>query len=377
MSGFFAGGLDLFVMRPYDVSGYIARCARASLPPQRVSTIYDIAEQVGVSTATVSRALNGDQCVSSDTKARIEHAATKLNYRPHVTAKSLALQKTDTLAVVIPVRANDFYVNVLRGMQDALDESETTFDLIIFAATNPDRADAQVQRASQRGRSEGLLLLSMTPTDAQTDHLLRAELPTVLVDAEHDEFASVAVDNVLGGYLATSHLLSQGYTRIAHITVPPVSSPAAERRRGYEKALHEAGQPVDPHWVVECGSPPYEYTEASGYDAMNALLRRSERPDAVFAVSDTLALGALKAANEAGVTVPSDIALIGFDDIRASQYVGLSTLRQPMREIGRRAVATLLARTSGTADDAAPASTVLEPRLIERATSQPSPSAPT
>ncbi len=338
-----------------------------------MATIYDIAERAEVSTATVSRVLNGSSRVSSETRERVEDAARALNYRPHVTAKSLARQKTDTLAVVIPVMANDFYVNVLRGMQEALEQRATDLDLIAFAASNPQQATNQIDRASQRGRSEGLLLLSMTPSKAVADRLIRGDLPVALVDAEHSGFDSVSMDNVLGGYLATKHLIDQGFRRIAHITVPPSESvAAAQRLEGYKKALREAGRPVEDALIVERGEPPYEFREETGKEAMGVLIDMTPPPDAVFAVSDTLALGALEVAQERGVRIPDEVALIGFDDLRVSRYIGLSTLSQPMRELGTLAVEKLLLRLQDPGRS--PSSTVFRPTLVARTTSQnPSP----
>ena len=325
-----------------------------------------------VSTATVSRVLNGSTRVAEETRSRVEKAAEELSYRPHVSAKSLARQETNTLSVVIPVLANDFYVNVLRGMQEALRQADTDFDLIVFAASNPDQAKEQIERASQRGRSDGLLLLSMTPSEEQASRLKYAELPVVLVDAEHSDFDSVSMDNVLGGYTATLHLIEQAYERIGHITVPPGESlTAAQRRSGYEKALQEAGYAVEDELIVECGEPPYEFREEYGYEAMRNLLNLSSPPDAVFAVSDALALGALNAIDEAGVTVPHDVAVIGFDDIRVSHYIGLSTLRQPMREMGQLAIDKLLAQLRDP--KRTPSSTVFAPHLVRRSTSMPDP----
>lgn len=323
-----------------------------------------------MSTATVSRVLNESARVSEGTRKRVEAAVEALNYRPHVTAKSLARQKSDTLSVVIPVMANDFYINVLRGMQEALDQNDAGYDLIAFAASNPHQAGKQIERASKRGRSEGLLLLSMTPSDEGAERLSRADIPVVLVDAAHPAFDSVAMDNVLGGYLATQHLIDEGFERIAHVTVPADESvAAAERLEGYKEALRDAGRTVESGLVVPRGEPPYEFREETGHEAMMVLLEQDDPPDAVFAVSDTLALGALDAVKTRGLSVPDDVALVGFDDLRVSRYVGLSTLSQPMRELGTLAVEKLLRRLHDP--DRSPSSTVFKPSLIVRASSTP------
>lgn len=337
-----------------------------------MATIYDIAEQAEVSTATVSRVLNGSGRVSEETRQRVETVAQRLNYQPHLSAKSLARQKTDVLSVVIPVMANNFYVNVMRGIQEALDEKAPNYDLIAFTASNLGRASMQIERASQRGRSDGLMLLSVVPRPEDLRRLRAMDVPVVLVDSQHPEFDSIAMDNVLGGYLATRHLIEQGFERIAHLTVPQAESVvASQRREGYEKALQEAERPVEECLVVERGVPPYEFREDTGRDAMAAVLDMKPRPDAVFAVSDTLALGAMETAKARGVAVPEEIAIIGFDDIRVSRYVGLSTLSQPMRAMGKRAVETLLQRLD--VPHRSPASTIFSPSLVERATTRKPP----
>jgi LacI family transcriptional regulator len=325
-------------------------------------TIYDIARKASVSIATVSRVLNNHPRVAVDTRRRVLMAAEEMNYRPHASARSLAQQKSHVITAVIPVVTNYFYMEILRGMQDALEDSE--FDLVIFAASAPEFIGGQLERALQRGRSDGLVLLSARPTDEQSKMLYSARQPVVLVDAIHSAFDSVAVDNTKGGHIATQHLARLGRRRIAHLTITPENPPAAHRRQGYEQALREAGYPVDRDLIVASGKRPYGFVEEAGYEAMKQLLHKVPLPDAVFAASDMQALGALQAIREEGLSVPDDIAVVGFDNIKIAAYVGLSTLSQPMYEMGRLAAQKLINRLGS--EDMPTSHTIFAPRLIPR-----------
>ena len=340
------------------------------------STIYDLAEHVGVSIATVSRALSGRGHVAASTRERIFAAAHELGYEPDVSARSLARQRTHLVSVVVPSLTSSFYMEVIHGIQDRLAESD--YDLLVFPARDPEHVDAPVRRALQKGRADGLLLASTPLTAERAAVLMDARNPVILVDSSHPAFDSVSVNNREGGFTATQHLLDAGRRRIAHIAPNAVSVPGAERRRGYEDALRAAGRALDPGLVVETGTlERHGFTEEEGRVAMERLLARPERPDAVFAASDAQALGALGAIQRAGLRVPDDIALVGFDDVPASAYVGLTTLRQPMYEMGRVATEKLLQRLAEP--DRPVSTTAFAASLVARATtgaSAPTPAAP-
>ena len=326
------------------------------------TTIYDIAEQAGVSTSTVSRVFNDTSRVKAETRQRVLDAARGLNYRPHVSAQNLARQRTNLIVVVMPVVANHFYMNVMRGLQHVL--SAHDLDMTVHVPAHPEDPDKRLARATQPGRSDGLLLLSTPLTDEWVQRLHSAAPPFVLVDAQHPGVESIAVDNERGGYEATKHLIDRGYRRIGHITAHPEPPPGTQRREGYERALREAGLPVDPDRIASSDVRPFVFAEEGGYHAMKILLERDPGIEAVFASSDMQALGALRAAEEAGRHVPDDLALVGFDDIELSRYVGLTTLRQPARAIGRRAAEQLICRMENTDDTVS--STLFVPKLIVR-----------
>ncbi len=331
-------------------------------------TIYDIAKEADVSIATVSRVFNDNPRVSPATRERVLHVAQGLNYQPHVSAQSLARQNTHLITAVIPVVANYFYMEIIRGMQEVLLESD--YDLIMYAAPKPEAVGSQLERAAQRGRSEGLLVLSTPLSEQRAKRLKASKRPVVLVDALHPDFDSISVDNRKGAYMATRHLIERGFERIAHVTIKPEAPPATERRRGYEEALREAGMKVEPALIAASDKKPFGFVEEAGYEAMLTILSRSPRPDAVFVASDVQALGAMRALREHGLRVPDDVALVGFDDIQVSEYVGLTTLRQPTYEMGKLAVQKLLQRI-GSPEHPTTA-TVFSPSLIVRTSSEAS-----
>lgn len=327
-------------------------------------TIYDIAEKAAVSIATVSRVFNNNARVSAATRERVLAVARSLHYQPNVSAQSLARQNTHLISAIIPVMTNYFYMEIIRGIQDALSASH--YDLIVYASPKPEETAIQLERAAQRGRAEGLLMLSTPLLPAQVKRLKSAKMPAVLIDAYHPDFDSITVDNVKGAYMATRHLLDRGYRDVGHITVFPEPLPATQRREGYEKALRDAGLSLDGSMVAASERQPYGFCEEAGYEATRVLLQRSTRLDSIFVASDIQALGAIRYLQEQGISVPNDLAVVGFDDIRISEFVGLTTLRQPMYEMGKLAVEKLLLRIE--APERPTANTVFSPTLVERGT---------
>ncbi len=329
-------------------------------------TIYDIAEKASVSIATVSRVLNKNPRVSPETRARVLKVADDLGYEPHPSAQSLARRKSSLVSAVIPMVTNYFFMEVLRGLQARL--AQTEYDLLVYSARTMEEVGTQLERALHRGRSAGVLLFSSPIRPPQLARVRRSGQPTVLVDCFHSEFDSVSIDNEQGGYLAARHLIDQGRERIAIIMANPGSVPAADRLKGYRRALEESGMdPVDAHIVASHDEETHGYTESHGREAMEQLLARDPVPDAVFATSDLQALGAFSAIRDAGLTVPSDVSIVGFDDIRLSEHLGLSTLRQPMYDLGRLATEKLLTRIAEP--DRLPTHTVLSPHLVKRGSS--------
>ncbi|MEZ4702123.1 MAG: LacI family DNA-binding transcriptional regulator [Rhodothermales bacterium] len=346
----------------------IYRASAAQRPAKDMrqeATIYDIAKAAGVSIATVSRVFNNSPRVSAATRDRVCASARELGYVPHPSARSLARRQSHWISAVIPMMTSYFYLEVLRGVQDSLLCSD--FDLVVHSAASMETIDDQLTGVLQRGRSAGVLLFS-TPLEADRLSMLRAtRQPVVLVDVYHSAFDSVSIDNELGGYMATRHLIEQGYRRIGIVTANVASVPSVERAQGYRRALREAGIPFEEALVHASDDPDYHgFTEDAGRVAMESFLEMDAPPDAVFAVSDIQALGAMQVVQERGV---QGIGLIGFDDIMISKYVGLSTLRQPMYEMGRVALEKLLRRIE--TPERPISQTHFNPRLVPRASSAP------
>ncbi|GAB5518282.1 MAG: LacI family DNA-binding transcriptional regulator [Rhodothermales bacterium] len=329
-------------------------------------TIYDIANEAGVSIATVSRVFNNHPRVSDTTRARILDLADTMGYMPHVSARSLAQQTTNLVSAVIPMLGNYFFIEVIRGLQDRLAESD--FDLLVYSAHGIDDVDAQLERALQRGRSAGVMLFSTPLLPQHVKRLKRRNHPVVLVDSFHPEFDSVSVDNTLGGKLATQHLIEEGCTRIGLISGNALSVPARDRREGYQHALSEAGLTANPRLVaVSDDEEEHGYNEREGYALVKQLLESGVTFDGLFVASDIQALGVLRALHDHGIRCPEEVKVVGFDDIKISEYVGLSTMRQPMYEMGRLAVEKTLHRIGQP--DHPTSHTLFAPKLIGRDTS--------
>lgn len=323
------------------------------------STIYDIANQAGVSIATVSRVLNNSANVSTSTRDRVLAVSDRLGYHPDALAQGLAKKRTRLITAIVPVLSNHFFMEVLAGMQDKLQDYD--YDLNIYNVKVGDALEDQVEYMVKRGTAEGYVIISIHMTDPKAETMRRMKVPMVLIDDYHPSFDSVSVDSVDGAYEATRYLCAQGHTRIGMIAANPTSKPSIDRTRGYRMALADAGLTVDES-LIRSGDDLNRdgFTEQNGYDAMMRLLSSPTPPDACFCCSDIQALGAIKAMRDHGSHIP----LIGFDDIKFSEFVGLSTMSQPMYHMGFMAIEKLLRRIEHP--DAEITHTVYSPKLVVR-----------
>ncbi len=323
------------------------------------STIYDIAKQAGVSIATVSRVFNHSNNVSESTRQKVMAVAEKVGYHPQAYAQGLASKKSNTIMVVVPVISNYFFMEVLGGIQDKL--GELGYELNIFNVTADDHLFEQVEHVLKRRWAEGYLFISIHLDDSQWSQLTKYNVPITLVDEHFEGFDSVSVDNVQGAYRATKCLLDKGYRRVAMLSALKSSKPIRDRLLGYQKALSERGIDFCESLVIS-GDSLYRdgFTERGGYEAMKKMLDMEEKPDACFCASDIQAVGALKAMKDTGKSIP----IIGYDDIELSEYIGLSTIRQPMRDMGFYATQNLIERMKNT--DKAISQTIYSPELIHR-----------
>ncbi|MDA0875093.1 MAG: LacI family DNA-binding transcriptional regulator [Bacteroidetes bacterium] len=330
-------------------------------------TIYDIAEAAGVSIATVSRVFNDNPRVSDATRATVLEVAERLGYQPHVSARSLARRQTETISAIVPMLSNYFYAEVLKGLQDRM--SASSFDLLVFSAPTLDEIEGQVEKALHRGRSAGVMLFSAPVRGELERQLQRSDLPVVLVDCYHPGFDSISTDNRRGGEIAADYFLSTGMTAPAVLMANPHSIPASHRMEGFRSRMQEAGLVLPKERVIVSSTGYHDgFNEQSGFEGMTKLLRSGQIPDAVFATSDVQAIGAIDAMRQAGVDVPGQVQVIGFDDLPIARYLGLTTLRQPMHEMGARAFDLLTERMNKPA--AAVAHTVFAPTLVVRQTTR-------
>ncbi len=332
-------------------------------------TIRDVARQAGVGLGTVSRVLNNSPLVSEGTRQRVLEVITELDYVPSPSARRLSLGKTHSVAVIVSFLTRPVSVERLRGVASTM--ASTEYDLVIYHVETPERRDACFRDLPRRERVDGVLILSLNPRDQDVAQLAAADVPIVLVDASHPALHSlnqVIVDDVAGGRVATQHLIELGHHRIGFVGDEPYRgfsfSSSADRLRGYRQALETAGVPFRPDYCRQGKHGRYEARRLAG-----EILAMSEPPTAIFAASDTQAMGVLEAARDCGLRVPQDLSVVGYDDIEVSEFLGLTTIRQLLFESGEQGVQLLLAALDDPSLD--PVCRILPTDLVVRNTSAP------
>jgi LacI family transcriptional regulator len=326
-------------------------------------TIAQVADRAGVSTTTVSHVLSGKRQVSELNRERVRQAVQELGYRPNNVARNLRTRRSQMVAVIIPDIANPYYTALARGIADAVDgDGYGTY------VCNTDGLLEREQKFIQDVLDRGVDGVAMASVHVATDLVAEAVgLGTPFVclggSIDHPDVDVVSADDEEGSRLATSYLIARGSRRVAMISGTVGSG--ADRDAGYQRALREASRPVHPEHMV-----PGDWTRPGGAKAMRELLSRDPRPDAVFCANDLMAIGAIDAARELGLSIPRDLALVGFDDVDAASLVtpALTTVSNPSYEAGRVAGEMLLNRIDG--DTTYGRRTVRLPcRLIERESS--------
>jgi LacI family transcriptional regulator len=326
----------------------------------------EIARIAGVSRSTVSRVVNGDKRVSAEARAHVNEIITEYGYQPHAAARSLASRRTRMIGLRIPgevsfIFSDPYFPEMVQGVVDACNEADYGLMLMMEPEHDPVSAERIYQRVIRGRHIDGVILSTSVIGDPFAGRVAADGMPAVMI-GRHPTLPTVDIDNAAAAQEAVAHLIEHGRRQIAHIPGPRNIAAANERAAGYEAALTEAGIPVEQSLIE-----PGDFTELSGYLAMRHLLARPEgRPDAVFGGSDTMAVGAIRAIYEAGLTIPDDVAVVGFDAlaIHTRNYPYLSTLSQSIPNLGRTAVELLLKRI---ADPDAPAENVcLRTNLLTR-----------
>lgn len=304
-------------------------------------TLKKISEMADVSTATVSRVINGNPSVSEAIKTRVLDAIRTTGYQPNPAARSLAGGRSRVLGLIVPettavLFADPYYARLTEGAAAAAVEQDYVLSLILFHALEDETH--VVSRILRQHVLDGVVLVANRHSPS-VEQLQTLGIPFVLVGrVEQEDVSFVDTDNWTGAYTAVTYLIRRGFKRIATITGPDHNHAARQRRMAYEQALRDRGYPLVPHWVATG-----DFSEMSGMVAMQQLLA-GPPPEAVFVASDTMAVGAMKAITRTGLRVPQDIALVGFDDLPLAETCRppLTTIRQPIRRVGRLAVETLL-----------------------------------
>ena len=340
-------------------------------------TIKDIAEAANVSYSTVSRALNHKYGVNSATRERVLEVARRLRYSPNAVAQGLVNRRTATIGLVLPDVTNPFFPEIAAGVELAAEQ----LDMGVFLC-NTNWAEEREHKYLDllaRRRVDGIIISPISDAAERTADAELADTPVVYVSnaPKPTRHRFVIIDDVRGGYIATRHLLDQGYESVGFIGAVSGSVTVSDRLEGYRRALLEANRPFD-EGLVRLS----DFRQKTGYDVVRSLVKEGRCPRAVFAENDIIALGVLQGARELGVRVPEELAVIGFDDVPMAGFddVALSTVRQPKREMGQLAVELLMeeierieGKASGdrkgeSACDRG-AGTILEPELVVRRTS--------
>lgn len=302
-------------------------------------TMLDVSREAGVSSATVSRVLTGSAEVDPKTRTLVLAAVEKLGYRPNLVARGLRRQASQVIALIITDIENPFYTAVCRGVEDSA--RLAGYSVILCNADRDIEKEREYLRVVEDQNASGIIISPASAHRTDISNLVARGLPVIAVDmALAAATGSVLVDNKDAGALATNHLIGKGCKRIACITGPAENSTAADRVEGYRRAIAEAGIQEEPKLVIYAN-----YLEDGGYKATRRLLGLKMRPDGLFVTNNRMAVGALRALQEMGVSIPDDINIIGFDELpwALELHPHLSLVRQPAYRIGQEAARLLIA----------------------------------
>ena len=311
-----------------------------------MATIQDVAKAAGVAASTVSRFLNGQLHVSPATEARMRRAIRELGYVPNAHAKNLARRRSGVIGFVVPEIGNPYFGAIADYVVEAVERRGL---MVLLCSTRSQAAkESSYIDLLDSGAIDGMIYLGSFRTNERLAAAIRGGLPVVVVDepiAGLPDVHTVVMDDYAGGYQAASYLVALGHRRIAFVSGPAELGSVAERRRGYCDALVKGG--IDPDEQLNL---PGHFTEQFGMSALPRLLAAGQPPTAAFVASDYIALGMLSAAETHGIRVPEDLSVVGFDDIRFSQYVRprLTTIRSPLERLAQIGVGLLFERLDST-----------------------------
>ncbi len=301
--------------------------------------IYDVAKQAGVGIGTVSRVLNGSLKVKPETRSRVQDAINQLDYVPHSGARSLGSGRNHVLGLVVPFFTRPFFIEVLRGVE--MTATIHGYDLVLYNIETNEQRDHYLRQLPMRRRVDGLLVVSLFCDESEAIRFRKMNLPVVLVDSYNPLLTSFVVDNISAAQQATEFLISLGHRQIGFVNGVKASSfnfnKSDDRMIGYCQGLASNDIPYNPELVCVT-----EWTRAGGRKAARQLLLLPQRPTAIFAVSDVQALGIMEEVKAQGLAVPEDICIVGFDNIELAELLNLTTIAQPMCEMGKQGIEQLI-----------------------------------
>jgi DNA-binding LacI/PurR family transcriptional regulator len=331
-------------------------------------TIHDVAREAGVGIGTVSRVVNNSPGVKPSTRKRVLAAVDKLQYQPDPIARSMISKRTNHLGVIVPFFTRPFFIEMLRGVEAVA--TRLGRELVLYNVETDAQRDRYFSEFSRHRKVDGLLIVSLTPGDAVSRRLREAGLPVVLVDAYSSMFTSLVVNNIEGAYQAVRHLIEKGHRRIGFINGEIEGNfkfnQANDRLIGLHRAFGEANLLFEPELMLTT-----EWSRMGGKQAALQLLLQQKRPTAIFAASDMQAVGVLEAAKDLSIPVPEQLSIIGFDGIEISELLELSTVRQPIQEMGEIGAAKLVELIDNPA--LVPELIRFDTKLLERHTTGPAP----
>jgi len=310
-------------------------------PKKQPPTIYDVARISGVSISTVSRVLNMTTPVSEKTRTSVMKAVDELGYVPKADARERARKEVGRIGVLTPFFTRGSFIQRMRGIASAL--SSEPYELVIYPVYSSEHLEKYVLMLPLTSRLDGLIILSLRLPPHLLEHLIKSRLETVLVEQQHPSLTSIEIDDEAGGQLAAEYLLSKGFRCFGFVQTGDLPDyaihPESKRLEGFRKGLAQGGIDLPDEYTAEL-----DLNHVGARERLGRLLRLPDPPRAIFAATDDLGLLVLRMAREEGLRVPEDLAVIGFDDIDFANYIGLTTVRQPLDESGRVAVDLLLAR---------------------------------
>ncbi|EJG0027352.1 substrate-binding domain-containing protein [Vibrio alginolyticus] len=328
-----------------------------------MATMKDIAKLAGVSTSTVSHVINKTRFVSEEISERVNNAAKELNYyAPSALARSLKVNRTKTIGMLVTTSTNPFFGEVVKGVERSC--YQKGYSLILCNTEGDNERMRQSINTLLQKRVDGLILMCSSLEGERIDVFERyPDIPVVVMDWGPMLFTSDKIqDNSLrGGYLAAKYLIDCGHTEIGCITGPLIKHQAQMRYEGYKRAMNEAGLEFNANWIIES-----DFECEGGYQAFKKMAQRGALPSSIFVSNDMMAMGVINAANELDIKVPDDLSIIGYDDIHIAKFMSpsLTTIHQPKYRLGQAAVETLVRKLDEKSTEAQVVQ--LEPTLVER-----------